>query len=50
MPKKINPTKHRKPAISLTTEQAMRRLFPRPIIEAAKKVAHEKDPPEESSP
>lgn len=48
MPKNTGPPKRRKPAIELTTEQAMRRLFPKPIIEAAKKVAHEKDPPEES--
>ncbi|MFC1944500.1 hypothetical protein ACFLX5_03280 [Chloroflexota bacterium] len=39
MPKKKAP-------IDLTTDEAMKRLFPKNIVEAAKKVAHEKDPPE----
>ncbi|MFC1968594.1 hypothetical protein ACFLVX_04325 [Chloroflexota bacterium] len=35
--------------IELTTDQAMRRLFPKKIVEAAKKVAHEKDKPADES-
>ncbi len=33
----------RKPAIELTKEQALRRLFPKPLRDEAKRIAHEKD-------
>ena len=39
----------KKKPIDLTTDEAMRKLFPKKIIDAAKKVAHEKDPPEKPS-
>jgi len=41
--------KKKKPAIDLTTDEVMRKLFPKKIIEAAKKVAHEKDTLEKPS-
>ena len=33
----------RKPAIELTTSEAMRRLFPKDVRDELKRVAHEKD-------
>ena len=33
----------RKPAIELTKDQAMRRLFPKAIRDEANRIAHEKD-------
>jgi hypothetical protein len=38
----------RKPANELTTEEALRRLFPKQAIEHLKAVAHEKDDVPES--
>ena len=35
-------TKKKKP-IDLTTEEALRKLFPKKVVEKAKEVAHEKD-------
>ncbi|MDA1128573.1 MAG: hypothetical protein O2913_07740 [Chloroflexi bacterium] len=37
----------RKPASELTKEQAMRRLFPKSVVDEAKRIAHEKDRKEE---
>lgn len=37
------PKKRRKRTSDLPTDQAMRKLFPREVIEEAKWVAHEKD-------
>ena len=36
--------KKRKPAIELTTDEAMERFFPKKVRDKAKEVAHEKDP------
>jgi hypothetical protein len=33
----------RKPAMELTNEQAMRRLFPKSVVDEANRIAHEKD-------
>ena len=41
--------KKRKPAQELTTEEAMRRLFPKKVVDRLKEEAHKNDPPEESS-
>ena len=38
-----------KPDTELTTEEAIQKLFPKEAIEYAKKVAHEKDKPDEST-
>ena len=38
--------RRKKPAEELTTDEAMKRLFPKRVIDRAKKVAHEHDPPE----
>ena len=38
----------RKPAAELTKEQAMRRLFPKSVVDEAKRIAHEKDRNEET--
>jgi len=35
--------KKRKRAIDLTTEEAIKRLFPKKVVDKLKKVAHEKD-------
>ncbi len=35
-------TKKKKP-IDLTTEEALKKLFPKKVVEKAKEVAHEKD-------
>ncbi len=37
-----------KPDTELTTEEAIQKLFPKEVIDYAKKVAHEKDKPDES--
>ena len=37
------------PVTELPTEEAMKKLFPKKVIEKAKEVAHEKDPPDEPS-
>lgn len=37
----------RKPANELTTEEAIRRVFPKKAVEQLKAVAHEKDDPDE---
>ena len=37
----------RKPAVELTKDQAMRRLFPKSVVDEAKRIAHEKDRKEE---
>ena len=37
------PKKNKKPAKELTTEEAMKRLFPKKVRERLKEVAHEKD-------
>lgn len=34
----------KRPAKELTTEEAVKRLFPANVIKQAKKVAHERDP------
>ena len=47
MPKKSQPKKKQKPAIELTTEEAMRRLFPKKVVDRLKEEAHKNDPPEE---
>ncbi|MBI4329376.1 MAG: hypothetical protein HY685_05890 [Chloroflexi bacterium] len=39
----------KKPAKDLTTEEALKRLFPKRVIEKAKEVAHEKDSPKHPS-
>jgi hypothetical protein len=38
-----------KPDTELTTEEVIQKLFPKEVIEYAKKVAHEKDKPNEST-
>lgn len=43
MKKKRERKSRRKPATELTKDQAMRRLFPKGIRDAAKEVAHEHD-------
>ncbi len=42
----------RKPkrAIDLTTEEAIRKLFPKKVVNKLKEIAHEKDPKSASSP
>ena len=37
------------PVTELPTEEAMKKLFPKKVIDEAKKVAHEKDPPDKPS-
>ena len=37
------PKKRRKRANDLPTDQAIRKLFPREVVDEAKRVAHEKD-------
>ena len=41
--------KKKVPVSELPTEEAVKKLFPKKVIEEAKKVAHEKDPPDEPS-
>lgn len=38
----------KKQAKELTTEEAARELFPKPVVEMAKKIAHEKAVPKKS--
>ena len=40
----MSPKKKRKPAVELTTDEAMKRLFPKKVVDKAKEVAHEHDP------
>ena len=40
----------RKKAKELNDEQALKRLFPKSVRDELKKIAHEKDDPEESGP
>jgi hypothetical protein len=41
----------KKPPSDLTTDEAMKRLFPKKVVEKAKEVAHEHDPkPKPSAP
>lgn len=40
--------KTKKPLTDLPTEQVIKKLFPREVIEKVKKVAHEKDTPKKS--
>lgn len=35
--------KKKKPDIELTTDEAIKKLFPKRVVEKAKEVAHEKD-------
>ena len=35
--------KKKKPITELTTEEAIRKLFPKKVVDKAKEVAHEKD-------
>ena len=44
MPRRKRTQVKGKPAIELTKDEAMERVFGKEITEAAKKVAHEKDP------
>jgi hypothetical protein len=37
--------KRKKPFSKLTTDEAMKRLFPKKVREKAKEIAHEKDKP-----
>ena len=48
MPDK-KPESEQKPDTELTTEEVIQKLFPKEAIEYAKKVAHEKDKPDEST-
>lgn len=41
--------KRKKAAAELTTEEAVKKLFPKKVVETAKVVAHEKDTPQSSS-
>ncbi len=38
----------KKPVTDLTTEEAIKRLFPKKVREKAKEVAHEKEQPKKS--
>ena len=42
--------KKKKPAIEKTTEQVVRELFPKKVVEKLKEIAHEKDENEPESP
>ena len=44
MPKRKRNQPKEKPAIELTMDEAMERILGKEITEAAKKVAHQKDP------
>jgi hypothetical protein len=42
--------KPQKPAAKLTTEQAIQRLFPKPVVELVKREIGRSDPPKKSMP
>jgi hypothetical protein len=45
--KKETRKKKEKPAIELTTDEAMQRLFPKKVVDRLREEAHKNDPPEE---
>lgn len=42
------PESEQKPDTELTTEEVIQKLFPKEAIDLAKRIAHEKDKPDES--